>query len=337
MNNSWGNVSLDQNNGFKFIHFHPVHGVNIEVKNTGDYPYITRTAINNGLNGFINKNEIANKFVNKGNCISFGAESSKFFYQPTDFVAGNKMYGIYHPKLTQKSGIILIAILTKALSDSFAYGFGMIPDRIIGKVINMPMTDQKSIDFKMLETIYDKLTKNLSHTSKTKNKISSASISLNDRKWKQFVVKDILTVDSGVRLTKENMVEGNIPFVGATSRNNGITNWVSNTNKSLDKNVLGINYNGSVVDNFYHPYQAIFSDDVKRVHIKDDSVIPNVYKYLFLKAVFLQCKAQYQYGYKFDGTRMKNQKITLPVTDDNKPDWQFMEDYIKSLPNGDLI
>ena len=34
---------------------------------------------------------------------------------------------------------------------------------------------------------------------------------------------------------------------------NGITNFVSNSNDSLDSNVLGVNYNGSIVENFYHP------------------------------------------------------------------------------------
>lgn len=219
----------------------------------------------------------------------------------------------------------------------FMYGYKISNDRLRDMLLNIPLNENGNISWK---TMNDKMLSFISDAPtlpKTKNKLSTNNISLNDKKWKQFVVKDILTVDSGVRLTKENMVEGNIPFIGATSKNNGITNWVSNKNKSLDKNVLGVNYNGSVCDNFYHPYQAIFSDDVKRTHIKDKTVVANAYKYLFLKAVFLQCKAQYQYGYKFDGTRMKKQKIMLPVTKDDKPDWQFMEDYIKSLPNGDLI
>ncbi len=54
------------------------------------------------------------------------------------------------------------------------------------------------------------------------------------------------------------MKKGNKPFIGATDSNNGITAFVSNTNTSEDSNILGVNYNGSVVDNFYHPYKAIF-------------------------------------------------------------------------------
>ncbi|MGH2182981.1 restriction endonuclease subunit S, partial [Enterococcus faecalis] len=79
---------------------------------------------------------------------------------------------------------------------------------------------------------------------------------------------DIMNILSGVRLTTSNMIQGEIPFVGASDSNNGITNWISNTNSSSDKNVLGINYNGSVGEVFYHPYIATFSDDVKRLKLK---------------------------------------------------------------------
>ena len=60
---------------------------------------------------------------------------------------------------------------------------------------------------------------------------------LTDRKWMPFKLGDICTVSKGVRLTKASMKPGTRPFVGATSLNNGITNWVSNTNDSLDRNV----------------------------------------------------------------------------------------------------
>lgn len=81
---------------------------------------------------------------------------------------------------------------------------------------------------------------------------------------------DICNINSGVRLTKANMNEGKKLFIGATDSNNAITNFISNSNKSLDENVLGVNYNGSIVENFYYPYECIFSDDVKRISFKDD-------------------------------------------------------------------
>lgn len=88
--------------------------------------------------------------------------------------------------------------------------------------------------------------------------------------WKEIFLDEICDINSGVRLTKTNMHDGKVLFIGATDSNNGITNFVGNTNKSLDQSILGVNYNGSVVENFYHPYQCIFSNDVKRIAFKDE-------------------------------------------------------------------
>lgn len=98
--------------------------------------------------------------------------------------------------------------------------------------------------------------------------------------WKEFFLDEICNISSGVRLTKANMVDENITFIGATESNNEITNFVSNTNGSFNKNVLGINYNGSVVESFYNPYSCAFSDDVKRVSFKNEQE-QNKYCYLF--------------------------------------------------------
>lgn len=92
--------------------------------------------------------------------------------------------------------------------------------------------------------------------------------------------------------------------------------------------MLGVNYNGSVVENFYHPYVSIFSDDVKRIKWKNES-IANKYTYLFLKQLILQQKEKYAYGYKFNGSRMKRQKIFLPVDNNEKPDYDYMKKYMQ--------
>lgn len=155
---------------------------------------------------------------------------------------------------------------------------------------------------------------------------------LHDVNWGAFFLSDICNINSGIRLTKANMKDGPIPFIGATDSNNGITNFISNTNASFEKNVLGVNYNGSVVENFYHPYSCVFSDDVKKVSFKDEQG-QNKHCYMFLKQMILQQKAKYRYAYKFNGDRMARQKIMLPLDETDNPNWHFMEEYIKEREN----
>lgn len=58
----------------------------------------------------------------------------------------------------------------------------------------------------------------------------------------------------------------------------------------------------------------------------------NKYIGLFLTTLIKLEKYRYGYGRKWGIARMKVSKIKLPTTPQGNPDWQFMENYIKSLP-----
>lgn len=120
------------------------------------------------------------------------------------------------------------------------------------------------------------------------------------------------------------------PFIGALDNNNGVARFVSDTNESLDKNVLGVNYNGNgMVIGFYHPYECIFSDDVKRFHLKHHE--DNEFVLLFMKVAILQQKSKFGYLYKFNSERMANTGVMLPVDESGNPDYTFMEQYVKRV------
>ena len=53
---------------------------------------------------------------------------------------------------------------------------------------------------------------------------------------------------------------------------------------------------------------------------------------MFLCALIRQEKFRYNYGRKWHLDRMNETLIRLPITETKKPDWEFMESYIKSLP-----
>jgi type I restriction-modification system DNA methylase subunit len=151
-----------------------------------------------------------------------------------------------------------------------------------------------------------------------------------EKNRKEFDIESIFNITPGKRLVSENMTEGKRPFIGATDSGNGITNYILDVNESLDKNVLGVNYDGNgMVISFYHPYECLFSDSVKRFHFKD--IKDNKYVFLFFKTLLLQQKSKYNYGYKFNGNSMKRQKLMVPVTEYENPDYIYMEQYIKNL------
>ena len=296
-------------------------------------PYITRTSLNNGLQCIV---EDGNYVKNPKNCISFGAENAEYFYQPSEYVAGNKMYYYYKDNASVSSLKFVTQCLNKGIQNcGFGYGMGLTGTRSDTRKILLPVTESGEPDFEFMENYIkeleaEKLAEYKTYVQKRLAELSKQELPpLENKEWKDFYIGEIFDIKSGKRLTKKDMQKGKRPFIGASAINNGITNFVSNTNSTLDKNVLGVNYNGSVGECFYHQYECIFSDDVKRFHLK--YAIDNKFLLLFSKGTMLLQKVIFTYGYKFNEARMLKQKILLPITSDGTPDYEYMEQYIKNF------
>ena len=272
----------------------------------GNTPYITATANNNGIGYFV---ENENKTM-ESECISVNRNGSVgyAFYHCYEALYGNDTRKL-KPFIKNKYTALFITHAITSQKDKYGYGYKMGTGRLKRQKIMLPVSDGE-VNYKYMENFIKNIEqKQIKNILKYLDEYIYIYIMYNhfDKvEWKEFFLDEICNINSGVRLTKANMNEGKMPFIGATDSNNGITNFVSNTNKSLDKNVLGVNYNGSVVENFYHPYECIFSDDVKRVSFKDEQG-QNKYCYLFLKQMILQQKEKYRYAYKFNGDRMARQ------------------------------
>jgi hypothetical protein len=224
----------------------------------------------------------------------------------------------------------------------FGYGKGLIGSRVEKRFLLLPTTQKGEPDYVFMEQFMrqkeqEKLDKFQSYIAKkielTKNFTEVEP--LNQKEWGEFFVEDVFNIKAGKRLTKADMKKGSMPFIGASDSNNGITNFIANTNSSLDSNILGVNYNGSVVENFYHPYKAIFSDDVKRLSLKE--VEGNEFLYLFTKTIILKQKSKFRYAYKFNEERMSRQKLLFPINKKAQPDYDYMENYIKKLEHKKLL
>jgi hypothetical protein len=331
INKKWVEFEIKKN--FNVSNSVAYHKNNLkDVKSTG-ISYISRTNYNNGLESVVENKGF--KF-NTGNTIVFGAENATFFYQPNQFITGNKMYTLQCDKINKYVGLFINTILNSSiLNCGFGYGKGLTGSRLKRRFLILPISEEGNIDYPFMEEyakkiINDKKTKYINFINKRlENFVLNEVEKIEDKTWKEFCINEIFIISSGKRLTKSKMTIGKIPFVGASDSNNGITNFVSNLNSSKDSNILGVNYNGSVVENFYHPYISIFSDDVKKFKLRDHE--GNKYIYLFLKQCILMQKNKYRFGYKFNTKRMIKQIILLPANDKGLPDFQFMENYMKKI------
>lgn len=305
-------------------------GVRLEKKNLikGDLPFITAISLNNGISDFVSNNNSSEDSNILG--VNYDGSVVENFYHPYKAIFSDSVKRL---KLRNVKGNKYIYLFLKAViykqKNKYQYGYKFNSGRMKKQFILLPVINNQP-DYKFMEEYIKENYFRLKSQIKEKQKHEITDWrGLNDVEWEDYFIESLFQIKPGKRLTKKEFTKGSKPFIGSSDHNNGVTNFVDNHNSSEDFNVLGVNYNGSVVENFYHPYKALFSDDVKRLSLKING---NKYMYLFIKNMILKQKEKYQYGYKFNSTRMKRQIIKLP-TKNNQPDYYFMEQYMKRKEN----
>ena len=299
-------------------------------------PYITRSDFNNGVSLFVGKEQKDKFKIDNGNVITIGLDTQTVFYQPYPFYTGQNIQVLYNDHLDKYVAKFIIPLLKMQVSKLSWGGNGATLGRLCRTKMMLPVDENTNPDWKFMKQYTQDISKIKikQYLIFCKEQLASIGELVNIKpfseiEWKPFYINDIFKIDSGKRLESYNMLVGKRPFIGSTDSRNGITNYISNKNASLDRNVLGVNYNGGTAISFYHPYECVFSDDVKRFHLKEYT--DNKFVLLFFKTIILQQKNKYSYAYKFNSTRMKRQIIMLPVNDAGHPDYEYMEQYIKNL------
>lgn len=154
-------------------------------------------------------------------------------------------------------------------------------------------------------------------------------MNLNDREWKPCILSKLGNIESGKDIYAMERIEGDIPYVTSGSQNNGIGYFVANKNKTLDKGYIAFNRNGAVGLAFYHPYWSVMGNDCRKIHIlKADE---NIYVGLFISTAISMQSKSFSYSRKLGTARANKLQVMLPVNDNDEPDYQFMEDYMKEL------
>ena len=144
--------------------------------------------------------------------------------------------------------------------------------------------------------------------------------------WKWFRYDEIFEIRKGKRLTKENMTEGDIRYIGAIDSNNGLSAFIGNDSQLHQGNTISVSYNGSIGYAFYQDKEFWATDDVNVLYPK---FLLNRYIAMFLCHLIEKEQYRFCYGRKWDLEAMNKSKIKLPVTQEGTPDWKYMEDFVK--------
>ena len=166
--------------------------------------------------------------------------------------------------------------------------------------------------------------------------VLNKQLSLNTSQWQNFKIGDLLELESCKCSNARQLLEAgdDIFYIGAKKSNNGVMNRVK-FNESLHTKgnclIFICDGQGSIGYSNYIEMDFIGSTTLSVGY----NASLNKYTGLFLVAVLDLERPKYSFGRKYK-KHLKSTNIKLPAkkntAEEFEPDWQFMEDYIKSLP-----
>ena len=165
---------------------------------------------------------------------------------------------------------------------------------------------------------------------------NSPTPELNTDKWKEFKISDLFELKTGKTLNITGMEEGKIPYVSASGNNNGVIGYVNTDKDIFEPNAITVPIVGnSVAIAGYQDKEFVLSNNAIALYSKYKDF--NKYHAMFINPILKLEKFRYGYGRKWGLGRMEQSVIKLPATPKGEPDYDYMEDYIKTLPYSKYI
>lgn len=284
----------------------------------GKTPFISSGDSNNGVVGFFDLNPMYKNVISVARTGSIGSS----FYHPY-YCAINSDCIILEPKqkFTQGQMLVFVTLLRKN-TYRYSYARKVTPERLLATEI--PDNFNHILGNVNVAEKIVKLSKPKSYNR----------FSFSDREWEWFKYPEVFEIIKGHYNNRPELDENGIPFVSATENNNGITDYVvKEGTKIFPARSMTVSNDGSVGNAFYQAkeFTCSHSINVLRINAKFGKEL-NQYIAFFLVPLIQKERYRFGYGFKWRIERMRESKIKLPVDSDGNPDWQFMEDFIKSLP-----
>lgn len=301
----------------------------------GNIPRISATNINNGILGLYKK-EDCKEYKVFNNFISVSFLGIAFYH---DYEASLDMK-IHCLKLKDRDlnkhiALFLISIIRKILSNT-EYSNQISSTVLPNLKVKLPVISPKTPNWeymedhiKQLETTSEEIACNISdYLNKSEPK------KVNTKEWKEFEINTLFIIKRPDARSAKKYEDGKIPFVSSGNFNNGIDSYKKPfEDEALDKgNCITVSpVDGST---FYqeNDFLGRGGGGSSIILLYNDNL--NKLNGLFLSTIINKTlKKLYEYNNMGNSETIKKEKIKLPITTENKPDWSYMEKFITDIEN----
>lgn len=147
-------------------------------------------------------------------------------------------------------------------------------------------------------------------------------------KWQSFELGKLFVIQCSKYHNPKNYKDGNIPYVARTAFNNGVVKKIATDEMLYPANCIIIGAESAMA--FYQTKEFLTGNKIYRLYLNDSyayELNPNLA--LFFCALINNLGKKYTYTNAFVSNKIEKEKILLPIISKDKPDWEFMENYIR--------
>lgn len=156
---------------------------------------------------------------------------------------------------------------------------------------------------------------------------------LNEAKWGEFKITDIFDVKNTHNILSNEIVEnsGNVPYLCASAEKNGVSTYISYNDDLIDKgNCIFIGGKTFVVT---YQENDFFSNDSHNLalYLKFSEKRKKDVQIFIASCITRSVGYKYSWGNSISHKKIQNDYVSLPITPENKIDFDFMEAFIREL------
>ena len=326
---------------------------------SGKTNFIGATAYNNGVMGHIGQKPL---FPGNRITVAYNGSVGSCFYQSEPFWASDdiNVLSLRHGELNEQVALFICSVLSKAAAQ-FSYTSKWNVERMKATKIKLPVTTKNVPDWNYMRerivelererivelerylavtgfndyTLTDEDIRVLSLSGAGSDEAGNPAASVGLRKpMKEFFLKDILTLHYGNKFDKNKMTYRKpvVNFVSRTAANNGVSDFVDIISgiAPYPGGTVTLAFGGSIGSCFLQDDPFYTGQNVGVIEFPDD--VPHDAKLYFTEALGKVCKRKYvAFGDEINKHFKKDLAVSLPVTDDGVPDWNYMAAYIRAI------
>lgn len=297
----------------------------------GLIPYVSSTANNNGVDGYIEAVKGTRVFED---CISLANSGSvgKAFYEPFKFVASDHVTSLKNESFDESQYLFISSTIEKQGSN-FNFNREINDARIKKMQIMLPVTDDGEPDYDyMSEYVQEQkaamIAKYRDYAEKQIAEIGDyvEIPALDEKEWGVISIPKYFEINEPKQINKPELI-----YISAKKDNNGFKGFTNEPKSQFSKGSLTWNKigDGGAGLAYYHDY--CYAMDTINVMSVKPKIHLNKYLGNFIARGLSQYFGVFNHGHTLSKKRFEKTKVMLPVTDDGEPDFKYMEQYAKNM------